>query len=85
MTAETTFLHDPSRALDPLGDAERLAESGVKKNFAKVGSGRPSSLLYTYGPGSIMDLPHFTIMPSGLDEESLGQLAIWRQEGCSNE
>lgn len=68
MTAEPTFLHDPTRPLDPLGDADRLAESGAKKNFAKVGSGRPSSLLYTYGPGSIMDLPHFTIMPSGLDD-----------------
>jgi len=62
------LLHDPSTVLDPLGDAERLAAQGIKKNYAKVGSGRPSSLLYTYGPGSIMDLPHFTVMPSGLDD-----------------
>ncbi len=54
--------------LDPLGDADRLREQGAaKKNYAKVGSGRPSSLMFTYGPGAIMDLPHFTIMPSGLD------------------
>jgi len=54
--------------LDPLGDAERLKDAGgIKKNFAKVGSGRPSSLLFTYGPGAIMDLPHFTVMPSGFD------------------
>lgn len=56
------------RALDPLGDAETAAASGGKHNYAKVGSGRPSSLLYTYGPGAIMDLPHFTVMPSGLDD-----------------
>ena len=34
-------------ALDPLGDAQAQAEEGVKKNFAKVGSSRPSSLIYT--------------------------------------
>jgi hypothetical protein len=55
-------------ALDPLGDAQAQAEEGVKKNFAKVGSSRPSSLIYTYGPGAIMDLPQFTVMPAGLDD-----------------
>ena len=58
----------PDAALDPLGDAEKEAEQGTKHNFAKVGSGRPSSLLYTYGPGAIMDLPQFTVMPAGLDD-----------------
>ena len=63
----TTWLAGPNQ-LDPLGDAEQLKNAGgVKKNYAKVGSGRPSSLLFTYGPGAIMDLPHFTVMPSGLD------------------
>lgn len=50
--------------LDPLGDAE----AANVKNRAKVGSARPSSLLYTYGPGSIMDLPGFSVMPAGLDD-----------------
>ena len=50
--------------LDPLGDAE----AANIKNRAKVGSARPSSLLYTYGPGSIMDLPGFSVMPAGLDD-----------------
>lgn len=50
--------------LDPLSDAEE----GVVKNRAKVGSARPSSLLYTYGPGAVMDLPGFSIMPAGLDD-----------------
>ena len=50
--------------LDPISDAEKNAV----KNRAKVGSARPSSLLYTYGPGAIMDLPHFSIMPAGLGD-----------------
>jgi hypothetical protein len=62
------ILHDHTVSVDPLGDAERMEKDNAKKNFAKVGSARPSSLLYTYGPGSIIDLPHFTVMPTGLDE-----------------
>lgn len=64
----TETLTDAGRILDPLGDAEDQAEAGIKKNFAKVGSARPSSLLYTYGPGAIVDLPQFTVMPAGLDD-----------------
>ncbi|WP_016697310.1 DUF1998 domain-containing protein [Actinoalloteichus spitiensis] len=64
------FLYDPDTAVDPLGDAEatRAAGRSSKHNYAKVGSGRPSSLLYNYGPGAIMDLPHFTVMSTGLDD-----------------
>lgn len=58
------MLHAPEHALDPLGDAEEA----VVKNRAKVGSARPSGLLYTYGPGAIMDLPGFAVMPAGLDD-----------------
>ncbi|KPC74261.1 hypothetical protein ADL26_11555, partial [Thermoactinomyces vulgaris] len=73
---EPRFAAVPSdRILDPLGDAESERESGRKRNYAKVGSGRPSSLLYTYGPGSVMDLPQFTVMPSGLDDWD----RIWRR------
>jgi len=65
MTApDEVMLHDSAEALDPLTDAEDTAA----KNRAKVGSARPSSLLYTYGPGSIMDLPGFSVMPAGLDD-----------------
>jgi hypothetical protein len=67
-STEERFVYAEAAALDPLGDAEREAEKGIKHNRAKVGSGRPSSLIYTYGPGAIMDLPQFTIMPSGLDD-----------------
>ena len=49
-------------------DTVEEAEAGVTKNRAKVGSARPSSLLYTHGPGAIMDLPNFSVMPTGLDD-----------------
>ncbi len=63
-TGADGMLYDPNQALDPLADAE----AGIVKNRAKVGSARPSSLLYTYGPGAIMDLPGFSVMPAGLDD-----------------
>src|SRR6266516_4800059 len=73
-----TMLYDAARVVDPLGDADALDDQAVKRNRAKVGSGRPSTLLYTYGPGAIMDLPQFTIMPTGLDDWD----RIWnRREG----
>lgn len=68
--AVNAMLHDAA-ALDPLADVE---EANVK-NRAKVGSARPSSLLYTYGPGAIMDLPGFSVMPAGLDDWE----AIWKR------
>lgn len=74
-TADTSvndpMLHDPDQVLDPLTDAE----VAMVKNRAKVGSARPSSLLYTYGPGAIMDLPGFSVMPAGLDDWE----AIWKR------
>ncbi len=59
-----SMLHDSTEPLDPLADVDE----GIAKNRAKVGSARPSSLLYTYGPGAIMDLPGFAVMPAGLDD-----------------
>jgi hypothetical protein len=70
-----SLLYDEQRPVDPLGDADAENEKQVKHNRAKVGSSRPSSLLYTYGPGAIMDLPQFTIMPTGLDDWD----RIWRR------
>lgn len=72
---EPGFLYDPSSPIDTLGDAEKESDKGTKHNRAKVGSGRPSSLLYTYGPGAIMDLPQFTVMPARLDDWD----RIWRR------
>lgn len=65
---QDAFIHDAALAADPIGDDQRAIDDGTKKNYAKVGSSRPSALLYTYGPGAIMDLPHFTVMPLGLDD-----------------
>ena len=67
------LLPDGRTVLDPLQDAE----DGMSKNRAKVGSARPSSLLYTYGPGAVMDLPGFAIMPAGLDDWE----PIWKRRG----
>lgn len=58
------MIYDPDAVLDPLGDLDK----GITKNRAKVGSARPSALLYTYGVGAIIDLPQFSVMPSGLDD-----------------
>ena len=50
--------------LDPIADVE----GNQPKNRAKVGSVRPSALLYTQGIGSTVDLPHLSVMPHGLDD-----------------
>lgn len=78
-TVTGTLEHDPGAdshnvmdisepELDPLGDLDAGGAQKATKNRARVGSARPSSLLYTYGPGAVMDLPSFTVMPSGLDD-----------------
>ncbi|SDI90925.1 protein of unknown function [Frankineae bacterium MT45] len=69
------LIYDPANAVDPLGDLDKLDDKMVRRNRAKVGSSRPSSLLYTYGPGAVMDLPQFTVMPAGLDDWD----RIWRR------
>ena len=52
-----------AETLDPIADAE----AKTSKNYARVGSIRPSAMLYTNGIGATVDLPHFAVMPSGLD------------------
>lgn len=71
--AQPVMLSESPDPLDPLGDLE----DAQAKNRAKVGSARPSSLLYTFGTGSIMDLPQFSIMPAGLDDWE----PIWKRRG----
>nr|WP_300337497.1 DUF1998 domain-containing protein [Actinomyces sp.] len=75
---DATVVEDELTAVDPLGDGARLAADQAKKNYAKVGSARPTTLLYTYGPGAVIDLPHFTIMPAGLDDWE----RIWLRRDC---
>lgn len=49
--------------LDPTADVE----ANRPKNRARVGSVRPSALLYTNGVGATVDLPHLAVMSHGLD------------------
>lgn len=48
---------------DPFGDLDEIPS----KNNSRVGSVRPSSLLYTSGIGATVDMPHIAVMPQGLD------------------
>jgi hypothetical protein len=43
------------------------AANNQSTNFWRVGSVRPSALLYTGGIGSTIDLPHFSVMVEGLE------------------
>ncbi|KAB7790044.1 DUF1998 domain-containing protein [Bifidobacterium leontopitheci] len=67
MSEDNKLVYDADAIVDPLGDDEAQDSRQKHKNYAKVGSSRSSTLLYTYGPGAIMDLPHFTVMPMGLE------------------
>lgn len=49
--------------LDPIADVE----ANKPKNRSRVGSLRPSAMLYTNGIGATVDLPHLSVMPHGLD------------------
>src|SRR5690554_5517996 len=39
-----------------------------------VGSVRPSQLLWTYGPGALIDLPNLSVVTSGID--------VWEKDRC---
>ncbi len=52
-----------AESLDPIADVER----NNPKNRSRVGSIRPSAMLYTNGIGATVDLPHLSVMPHGLD------------------
>lgn len=49
--------------LDPNQDVEE----NNPKNRARVGSIRPSAMLYTNGIGATIDMPHLAVMPHGLE------------------
>ncbi|WP_115786915.1 DUF1998 domain-containing protein [Arthrobacter silvisoli] len=48
---------------NPFGELEAVGA----KNHSRVGSVRPSALLYTSGIGATVDMPHIAVMPQGLD------------------
>lgn len=63
--ASIGYSPDDDGGLNIRRDEATADETGVR-NFSRVGAARPSALTYTYGPGAIMDLPNFTVMPAGL-------------------
>ena len=70
------MLHRSGRA-GPVGRRRRRGGQEPRQS----GSSRPSSLLYTYGPGAIMDLPGFSVMPAGLDDWE----PIWKRREDSRD
>lgn len=52
-----------SADLDPIADVE----AKTSRNRSRIGSLRPSAMLYTSGIGATVDLPHLSAMPHGLD------------------
>lgn len=65
MTDEATPVDGPGIAgevADPFADTALTT-----KNHARVGSIRPSGMLYTSGIGASVDLPHLAVMPQGID------------------
>lgn len=52
-----------SDVLDPFAHLDEVKP----KNFSRIGTVRPTALLYTGGIGATVDLPHVAVMPQGLD------------------
>ena len=52
----------PGEVADPYVDYAQKS-----KNRARIGSIRPSAMLYTSGIGASVDLPHLAVMPQGID------------------
>jgi hypothetical protein len=59
----------PETTVGVVGDiADPFVDAVQKpKNRARVGSIRPSAMLYTSGIGATVDLPHLAVMPQGID------------------
>ncbi len=47
--------------------------SGPTSDRRKIGDIRPSQLLYTYGVGSIVELPNLSVMVMGLEDWPIEQ------------
>ena len=68
MTEQRFTVSRPLVPLDPLGDAEQLAEAGTKHNRAKVGSAARRRCSTPTGRARSWTCPQFTVMPAGLDD-----------------
>jgi hypothetical protein len=54
--------------------AENTADGSCEMNTTAVGTVRPSQLLWTYGPGALIDLPNLSVITMGLDR--------WEENRC---
>ncbi|GAB3868038.1 DrmB family protein [Dactylosporangium cerinum] len=52
-----------AEVLDPFAHLDEIKP----KNHSRIGSVRPTALLYTGGIGATVDLPHVAVMPQGLE------------------
>ena len=64
----TTWISRPEHPRPARATPTSSRSRASRRTTPRSAPDAPSSLLYTYGPGAIMDLPHFTVMPSGLDD-----------------
>ena len=65
---------------EPLDPAADVAETKTA-NQRKVGTIRPSAMLYTNGVGATVDLPHLSMMPHGLEAWE----SMYSQQGVMGE
>lgn len=61
-----------SAVVDPFAHIDEIKP----KNFGRIGTVRPTALLYTGGIGATVDLPHVAVMPQGLDAWDLAYLRL---------
>lgn len=54
-------------AASPVIDPFEHLDEVIPKNHGRIGSIRPTALLYTGGIGASVDLPHVAVMPQGLE------------------
>ncbi len=68
VTTEQTAAEPEETLVGVPGDvADPYAGAGEPKNRARIGSVRPSAMLYTSGIGATVDLPQIAVMPQGID------------------
>ena len=48
-----------------------------------VGEIRPSQLLWTYGPGALIDLPNLSVVTMGIDRWEKDRCLRYKSHGCS--
>jgi hypothetical protein len=55
----------------------------IINNKTPVGEVRPSQLLWTYGPGALIDLPSLSVVTLGIDRGKRIAASRSQRHGCS--